>query len=211
MNFISHVRGSSRSQEEELLRTEGGSKITISHGNAGRKIDPEKLSQGLFLGANARILSRIIPNITPDIVVYLDYLRIIGDLLINYTPQSVYVLDHEHRFEVVELNHQWNQIDPMLSLNVLKRRDASSITSPVVSTKSSNSNANSAKSSKSDSKAKSDSTSYGETPLCWQWNQPDGCKHAKCRYVHKCSVAGCGAAHPAWKHNFRSQSSSQSA
>ena len=196
-NFVSHVRGASRGEDEELLKTEGGTSLYL--GNSPRKITPEKLNAGLFLGANARILARIIPNLTPGTANYLDYLRMIGDLLVNYTSQSVYLLDHLHRYEVIERNQPVNQIDPTLSLNTLKKKESTSHVANSVSAKSSG-NAN-----KSQSGTKNDSKqTYGELPICWQWNQPEGCKFGNCRYLHKCNVLGCGAAHPAHKHTFRS-------
>ena len=67
-NFVSHVRGSSRSEDEELLTTVSGAKLYFS--NTNRKIQPEKLSYGLIFGANARILARLIPNLTPDLAAY---------------------------------------------------------------------------------------------------------------------------------------------
>jgi hypothetical protein len=73
VNLFSHLKGH-RSEDEELACTEGGTKLYVGTG-AGKKVTPDKLNQGLFLGANARILSRIIPNITPEVVNYLDYLR----------------------------------------------------------------------------------------------------------------------------------------
>jgi hypothetical protein len=199
VNFVSHMRGGARSEDEELLKTEAGTSLYL--GNSPRKVQPEKLNQGLFLGANARILARIIPNLTPAVAVYLDYLRMIGDLLVNYTSQSVYVLDHLHRFEVVELNRPFNQIDPTLSLNNLKRKEVIGHVSTASTSSKSSTSHNSKSGSKSDSKQ-----TYGELPMCWQWNQPDGCKFENCRYIHKCNVSGCGAAHPAWKHSFRANS-----
>jgi hypothetical protein len=120
VNFTSHIRGHRR-DDEEICHTEGGSKLYLS--TDGRKIKPETLNQGLFVGANVRILARLIPNVTPELFQYLDYLRQIGDLLVNYTSTSVYCLDHEHRFEVAELNQPWNFINPTLSLNWLKKKD----------------------------------------------------------------------------------------
>jgi hypothetical protein len=95
VNFISHLRGV-RAEEEEILQTSGGSKLVLSQ---GRKVSPEKLTSGLFFGANARILARMIPQLTPELASYLDYLRKVGDLLINYTAASVYLLDNEHRLK----------------------------------------------------------------------------------------------------------------
>ena len=93
-------------------------------------MQPEKLSYGLFFGANARILARLVPNLTPELACYLDYLRKIGDLMLNYTTSSVFLLDHEHRFEVVEQpDKKWNCIDQGLLMNVLKKREVSTATS----------------------------------------------------------------------------------
>jgi hypothetical protein len=206
VNFISHIRGSgSRAEDEELMKTESGASIYLSTANSSRKVVPEKLNQGLFFGANARILARLIPNLTPEIAIYLDYLRQLGDLFVNYTSQSVYCLDHEHRFEVVEIGKAWNEINPMLALNVLKKKDPHHVATSSSSTVSKSSAV--AKSPKTD---KSDSKSYGTLPICWQWNQPEGCKYPTCRYHHKCNVEGCGGPHPAWKHHFQSDSSAKS-
>jgi hypothetical protein len=205
VNFLSHVRGSgSRTEDEELLQTESGAKLYF--GSGSRKIGPEKLNQGLFFRANARILARLIPNLSQEVAIYLDYLRQIGDLLINYTSQSVYCLDHDHRFQVVELSRAWNQIDPTLALNTLKKKDNVSQTS--TSSSSGSKSTGSGAIAKSDSKT--EAKSYGVLPICWQWNQPDGCKFQNCRYHHKCSVDNCGGPHPAWKHQFRTTAESTS-
>jgi hypothetical protein len=206
VNFCSHIRGAgSRQEDEELMSTEGGTKLYLSSNT--RKVTHDKLNQGLYLGANARILARIIPNITPEIIAYLDYMRKIGDLLVNYTSQSVYHLDHEHRFEVLEQNFPINFIDPTLSLNTLKRKDGSQTSSYNASGKSNDSRASSSGSSSRGSRSdnKTDKQTYGQIPFCWQWNQPDGCRFASCRYIHKCSVENCGGTHPAHKHVFRSE------
>jgi hypothetical protein len=210
VNFLSHIRGSGTrgSEDEELLKTESGSKLYFAH--SPKKIGPEKLTQGLFFGANARILARIIPNLTQEVAVYLDYLRQIGDLLINYTSQSVYCLDHDHRFQVIELARPWNQIDPTLCLNTLKKKDHASSNSSSGSSTVTNASKSVASNSSTKSEGKTDSKSYGSLPICWQWNQPEGCKFQNCRYHHKCSVDDCGGPHPAWKHHFRSESVTKS-
>jgi hypothetical protein len=208
VNFVSHIRGSgSRSEDEELVKTESGASLYLSTSNQSRKVLPEKLNQGLFFGANARILARLIPNLSPEIAIYLDYLRQLGDLFVNYTSQSVYCLDHEHRFEVVELGKAWNEINPMLVLNILKKKDKDS---HHVSTSSSSAVSKSLSGNKSPKSDKSDSKSYGMLPICWQWNPPEGCKYPTCRYHHKCNVEGCGGSHPAWKHHFQSDTTAKS-
>jgi hypothetical protein len=200
-NFVSHVRGTSRVEEEELLQTTNGSKLVLSQ---SKKILPEKLSYGLFFGANARILARIVPNLTPELSSYLDYLRKLGDLMVNYTASSVFLLDHEHRFEVIEstdIRSQWNFIDPTLSLNILKKRDSlSSSNSNTVSRVANNGQNNSGR-------------QFGgrkSTVICWQFNQRDGCEFTpNCRFSHICNIVGCGMEHPAYKHVFRATGSSQ--
>jgi hypothetical protein len=193
VNFISHIRGSGlhHDDDEELLKTENGSKLYFA--NESRKVHPDKLNQGLFLGANAQILAVMIPNLTPEIAAYLDYMRKLGDLLVNYTSKSVYTLDHCHRYEVVENSQPWNFVDPTLQLNILKKKDGPLHNKDTAAKSSSNMS----HSKSSDSKTK--------TPICWQWNQPDGCKFPNCRYLHKCNIEGCGGTHPAWKHVFQKQ------
>jgi hypothetical protein len=205
VNFCSHLKGH-RSEDEELACTEGGTKLYLGSG-AGKKVTPDKLNQGLFLGANARILSRIIPNITPEVVNYLDYIRKIGDLLVNYTSTSVYHLDHEHRFEVCERSSSipFNFIDPTLSLNLLKKKDAVQNQSNVRGTSTGKSGVNSG------SKG-SNSNSKNQGSPCWQYNQPAGCQfEPNCKYPHHCNVPGCKGDHPSYKHVFRFNSKSQSA
>jgi hypothetical protein len=58
INFCSHSKGFSRNDEEEILQTPTGAKLFLSQ---GAKKSPDKLNQGLFFGANARILGRLIP------------------------------------------------------------------------------------------------------------------------------------------------------
>jgi hypothetical protein len=205
VNFCSHLKGH-RSEDEELACTEGGTKLYLGSG-AGKKVTPDKLNQGLFLGANARILSRIIPNITPEVVNYLDYIRKIGDLLVNYTSTSVYHLDHEHRFEVCERSSSipFNFIDPTLSLNLLKKKDAVQNQSNVRGTSTGKSGVNSGAKG-------ANSVSKNQGAPCWQYNQPAGCQfEPNCKYPHHCNVPGCKGDHPSYKHVFRFNSKSQSA
>jgi hypothetical protein len=193
VNFISHLRGH-RNEDEELIKTEGGASLYLGFGN--KKIQPDKLTQGLFFGANARILARMLPTVTPKIACYLDYLRKIGDLLINYSSTSVYLLDHIHRFEVVEqFGKAWNDIDATLSLNILKKKDSSSSVSTYAQ------KSGSASSTGSNS---SRSVTRKSQVICWQYNQPDGCSYTPdCRFQHVCNIEGCGLDHPATKHPFR--------
>jgi hypothetical protein len=193
VNFCSHLRGN-RCDDEEILRTESGAKLYLSHNS--KKLQPEKLTQGLFFAANARILARLVPNLTPELACYLDYLRQIGDLLVNYTSVSVYQLDHEHRFEVAELGCPWNTIDSTLALNWLKKKDA---------IQSSTSARGVAPSSKSNSAQK-----QSLPACCWQYNQPSGCQFPNCKFPHLCNVPGCRKDHPSYKHVFRNQVKSNS-
>ena len=182
-----------RSEDEEILCTENGTKLLLSNPN-NKKVTPDKLNQGLFLGANARILACIIPNLTPEVADYLDYLRKIGDFLVNYTSSSVYNLDHEHRFEVCERGGPFSYIDPSLSLNWLKKKD--------VTQSQSNQRPHSSKSGTMAKTQSSNSKQQGSP--CWQFNQPGGCQfEPNCRYPHYCNVPGCKGEHPSYKHVFQ--------
>jgi len=196
VNFCSHLRGH-RTEDEEIMCTENGTKLILSNPN-NKKITPDKLNQGLFLGANARILARIIPNLTPEVADYLDYLRKIGDFLVNYTSTSVYNLDHEHRFEICEKGGPYNFIDPSLSLNWLKKKD-------VAQNQSQRSHGTNASKSSNVSKSQnSNSNSKQSGAPCWQYNQPSGCQfEPNCRYPHFCNVPGCKGEHPSFKHVFK--------
>jgi hypothetical protein len=201
-NFVSHIRGSSRSEDEELLTTVSGAKLYFS--NTPRKIQPEKLSYGLFFGANARILARLIPNLTPDLAAYLDYLRKLADLMVNYTTSSVFLLDHVHRYEVVEESKSWNYIDPSLSLNILKKRDSIATTQQQTGNSVNRSNTVSRIGGNANNQQRQHQRST--TVICWLFNQHEGCSYgAGCRFLHICNIVACGLDHPAFKHIFRGQ------
>ena len=154
----------------------------------------------MFFGANAQILARLIPNLSPELAQYLDYLRKIGDLLVNYTSASVFLLDHEHRFEVAELPTAcWNSIDATLSLNLLKKKDVTQAV-PTVSRIA------------GASTSERTSSRYKSTVICLLFNTKDGCSYGiNCSFQHVCNVEGCGMDHSAVKHNFRGAEKSQSA
>jgi hypothetical protein len=207
-NFVSHVRGSTRSEDEELLTTVNGSKLYLSNANQ-RKVAPEKLSYGLFFGANARILARLIPNLTPDLAAYLDYLRKLGDLMVNYTSSSVFLLDHVHRFEVVEEGKTWNYIDPSLSMNILKKRDVNVSANTQSSNNFSRNNTVSRVGQQNSQQTSQRQQQRSTTVICWLFNQHEGCSYGSgCRFLHICNIVACGLDHPAYKHIFRSSSQS---
>jgi hypothetical protein len=83
------------------------------------------------------------------------------------------LVDHLHRYEVVELGRPYNQIDPNLSLNKLKKKRQNVLVSPSVT------NSKSSTTTKIKIRFKSSSKpTYDELPLCWQWNQPVNLKVA---------------------------------
>jgi hypothetical protein len=47
---------------------------------------------GLFCGAYATILARLVPYLTPELAAYLNYLWKLGDLMVHYTTR--FLLDH---------------------------------------------------------------------------------------------------------------------
>ena len=175
INFCSHVRGS-RGEDEEILETPNGSKLYFSRAHSSKKITPEKLTQGLFFGANARILARLVPNLTPELVLYLDYLRQLGDLLLNYTSTSVYSLDHEHRYEVAEQGTPWNEINSSLSLNLLKKKDQNAQSGSTATV-------NRAQNRPASSLFARNALAAKSQVICYLYNQVDGCPFGvKCRF-----------------------------
>jgi hypothetical protein len=195
VNFCSHVRGS-KGEDEEILQTPTGSKLYLSP--SGKKITPEKLNQGLFFGANARILARLVPNLSPELALYLDYLRQLGDLLLNYTSTSVYCLDHEHRHEVLESGRPWNEINSSLQLNWLKKKDAV-VPNPTLPSRAQG---------RPNSLFARNALASKSQIICYLFNSAEGCPFgATCKFLHKCSVEGCTESHSALKHGFRGASS----
>jgi hypothetical protein len=168
VNFLSCVRGSQDS--DEVIHSGKGLNLVLHASN--KRVSAEKLSVGQWVGANARILEKLISSgkLTPaQITDHLVYNRKIGDLLQIYTSGSVFLLDHNHRLEVNENDDiRWCEVDATLQNAHLSRKNVQS--SDVVSGKT-NAPTNRRNSRKG---------------VCWAYNTAEGCPnaHDRCKYEH---------------------------
>jgi hypothetical protein len=98
IHYLSCVRGTQ--DTDEIIHSGRGVNLVIQN---AKKVAPEKLTVGQWVGANSRILDKLITSgrlSASQLSGYLDYTRKIGDLLQLCVPSSVFLLDHNHRLEV---------------------------------------------------------------------------------------------------------------
>ena len=168
MNFLSCIRGSQ--DTDEVIHSGKGLNLVLQASN--RRVTPEKLSVGQWVGANARILEKLMSSgkLSPSqITDYLVYNRKIGDLLQLFTSSSVFLLDHNHRLEINENDDtRWCDIDATLQSAHLKRKDASSTDSSA------------------GSKPVNSNRRNSRRGVCWAYNSQEGCPNSldKCKYDH---------------------------
>jgi hypothetical protein len=98
IHYLSCVRGTQ--DTDEIIHSGKGINLVIQN---AKKVAPEKLTVEQWVGANSRILDKLITSgrlSAGQLSDYLDYTRKIGDLLQLCVPSSVFLLDHNHRLEV---------------------------------------------------------------------------------------------------------------
>jgi hypothetical protein len=165
INFLSCVRGTQ--DVDEVIHSGKGLNLVLQASN--KRVSPEKLTVGQWVGANARILEKLISpgKLTPDqITDYLVYNRKIGDLLQIFLSGSVFMLDHNHRLELNEnQDSRWCVIDTTLQSSHLKRKDVS-VPEHVSSGRTANASSRRYNSRRG---------------VCWAYNTSEGCPNAKDR------------------------------
>lgn len=169
INFLSCIRGTQ--DKDEVLHS--GKSMNLVLQSSTKRVTPEKLTVGQWIGANSRILDKLISSgrlNSAQLAEYLDYTRKIGDLLQIFTFSSVFTLDNAHRLEVHETSKKWNEIDATLQAAHLKKRDQEWSST----TKTSNSFVNHRSPLK-----------HINSP-CWAYNSIEGCRFTKekCRFDH---------------------------
>lgn len=175
VNFLSCIRGTQ--DKDEIIHSGRGLNLVLQ--STTKRVTPDKLSFGQWISANARILDKLISSgrlTKTQLTDYLAYNRKIGDLLQQFTPASVFILDHVHRLEVHDtVGKRWNKIDATLQAAHLRKRDDV--------TNSYGKNINS--SVPSDNPNRQRNQRQNQTP-CWAYNSVEGCRYSKdkCRYSH---------------------------
>lgn len=115
-----------------------------------------------------------------DIQDYLSYTVKISELIETYTLMSVLSYDDQYRRLQHEYNFRWGSDSQHLHTRFLKRREvvsANNSTRPPVARFSTTTSSNSA------------------SPICKQYNTPNGCTWPNCKFSHICIVPGCGKPH----------------
>ena len=173
IHFLSCIRGTQ--DTDEIIHSGKGLNLVLQSTN--KRVSPERLTTGQWVGANARILSKLISSgklTNSQVTDYLDYTRRIGDLLQLFNPSSVFMLDHNHRLDVHdEDDRRWNCIDATLQSAHLRRKDEAHHAQTGSSARAGPSN------------TRRNSTRHINMP-CWNFNSSGGCPFTKdkCRYDH---------------------------
>jgi hypothetical protein len=185
VNFVSTPRGIIIDHDQVVTADKDG-KLLIKPNK--HKPTADKLTVGQWVGANSRILSKLIPKLSAqDLMDYLDYCRKIGDLLNQFTTSSVFILDNDHRIEVNQTaGKRWNDIDSHLEIYTLRRKDehvhgSNSSYSPASVGGGQNRN----NSRRPQSQGGNQNRPKLAGGLCWDFNSLEGCFYGdKCRYIH---------------------------
>jgi hypothetical protein len=177
IHYLSCIRGTQ--DRDEVLHA--GKDINLVLQTANKRVTPDKLTAGQWIGANSRILDKFITSgrlSAAQLSDYLEYSRKVGDLLQQYTTNSVFMLDHVHRLEVHEKpSKRWSEIDATLQSSHLKKKDESN--------SSVNRTSNYRDSNSRDNRGRGFVNRHVSSP-CFAYNSPEGCRFTKdrCRYDH---------------------------
>jgi hypothetical protein len=196
VNFTSNLRGT-LPDTEEIMGYGHGTRLVLR--TATRRVTPDRLTQGQYFAANARIMAKLATKMTQEeLFEYFDFLRQIGDLLQVFTCASVFVLDNEHRLEVAETGRRWNEINPTTQIALLKHREEAA----------NRQNSNRGGAAQATNNTTRGAGGPGNPPrnpsqrICTAYNTEAGCKYGTtCIFRHVCSVTDCQKSHPAFRHN----------
>ena len=153
------------------------------------KVKIEDVSIAQWAGATVRILLKLLPNMEKgEIADYLEFVGKMSDFMQNCEPASVLLLEEEHRVQVAREGKNWQDIDQFKAFFHLKKLDPE----PGSSAHSHRS----APARQQGPRADEDKV----VPICGEYNTQEGCQRAYCRFRHVCSITGCRASHPRFKH-----------
>ena len=161
--------------EEEV--TLGGS--VILKVNAKPKL--EKVSPGMWISANVKILQKLMEDDDFDVMAYLRYTAMIGELATRFTWASVLLFDDEYRKRQAENKFVWGTDAPHLSTVLLRERPPQ----PKAGKQGGN-------------QAARPQATGGPGATCRQFNRGACTYGATCKYEHVCSV--CGGLHASKDH-----------
>jgi hypothetical protein len=175
VNFVSNPKGIVLDQDQMVTTDKDGN---LKLKPCKNKPTADKIVVGQWIGANARILSKLAPKFSAqDLIDYRDYMRKVGDLLNQFTYSSVFCLDNDHRVDVNFSDRRWNDIDCTLEVYYLKKKEdgasnSNTMYSPVGA-------------GGGNKKAVLGKQRNGSN-ICWDYNSSDGCRYGdSCRYLHQ--------------------------
>ena len=145
----------------------------------------ENITQPQWFAANARILSGMMANRTPDLEVrsYLTYVTKTCELADRYEWSSVLLYDQEYRQQQARHRFPWGSDMPHFhKVHLREKKEAAG------------------------SGRHYNSSRYGNPRDKIRAQEPcrlynvDRCNFSNCKFQHVCSVQGCGQAHPQTQH-----------
>jgi len=174
LKIVDYVPTSSFVAEEEVTI---GAGVTLK---LGARIKLEKVSPGMWMVANIRILRALMKAPHFDVSQYLKYTEMVGELACRFAWQSVLLFDEEYRQRQAAGDFEWGTDAPHLSTVILRDRAA-----PLAAPR------------RQDGPQRRPVTNTGRE-ICIQYNK-GGCTYGqRCRFEHCCSI--CKAEHPAKDH-----------
>ena len=168
---------------EEVLSGDKGFKLLLR--GPKRKLTPRQVSLPQWISANQTIFNKLLPSFSiKELQEYSDYVVKIGDLFHKYPTGNVMVLDDNHRRNVAQKGHKWNEIDIHLQLHGLHSQFNPKSSQPYKSNGNPNSNV-----------------------VCRLFNTLQGCRFKNCKFAHSCSTCA-SASHAAFQHNHQKDQAS---
>jgi hypothetical protein len=162
---------------EDEVSLGGGVSLKI---NAKPKL--EKISPAMWISANAKILTRMVtedPAFNHNVVEYLAYNDMIGELAARFTWTSVVAFDDEYRQRQAAQKFKWGTPAPHLSTVVLREKPNNN----------NHINSNSSNQGKKSGGGRRPVGASGKE-LCLQFNRATCNWGPQCKYDHACITCG---------------------
>ncbi len=190
--FVIDVKkGLYEEDEEDYLTTKSGAKLTLKLSKKKKPL-PEEVTIPQWIGASARILLKKIASQKvdmPSVCDYIKYMAKVGDLLQQYTCESVMVMDDLHRRAQAVEQSEFANIGLHTQFLHLEKKQAISKDQKVTKQK-----------PKAGKMAQRKVDSSGKE-ICINYNQQSGCHFNPCKYSHVCMIQNCQGDHPQFRHD----------
>lgn len=194
IDFVGNDIGGTSMPEERLISNASGGQLVFKSGPLRPKLESLSLCQ--WSRANLSIMYKLLSTgelAQTQILDYLSYTMRFYQLVSSCEFVSVLFFDREYRRLQKQHTFRWGTDIPHLQSVYLRPKavyNKSQASGPIFK------NAN--KQQQDYSKYTSHSVEGNE--ICKSFNSRKGCSFPNCRYVHICSIQGCGAQHQAFAH-----------